>query len=148
MSFAKNKQVPGDVEILTHDKEILRIILKERGYSPDEIKHSLEDIYETSLGIRKLLILSPRFLINLLAFKYGMLLKFEPNQPAKLIIQNTLIDSITEVMKKIRVTHADITDEVLRYLDGISKLGAFDFESLNQQVFDVMHSIFLVLDSA
>ena len=144
-SFAKNKGT-GDVEILTHDKETLRIILKERGYAPDEIERSLEDVYETSLGIRKLLNQSPRFVINLLVFKYDTLLKFEPNQPAKLIIQNTLIDSITEVLKKIRVTHANITDEVINLLIGISQLGGFDFESMNQQVYEVMRSILLVLD--
>ena len=145
-SFAKNKQVPGDVEILTHDKEILRIILKERGHIPEKIEDSLENVYETNPGIRKLLNQSPRFVINLLAFRYDTLLKFEPNQPAKLIIQNTLIDSITEVLKKIRVTHANITDEVINLLIGISQLGGFDFESMNQQVYEVMRSILLVLD--
>ena len=145
-SFAKNKQVPGDVEILTHDKEILRIILKERGHTPDEIEHSLEDVYETNPGIRKLLNQSPRFVINLLAFKYDTLLKFEPNQPAKLIIQNTLIDSIIEVLKKIRVTHANITDEVINLLIGISQLGGFDIESMKQPVYEVLRSIVLVSD--
>ena len=81
-----------------------------------------------------------------MVFKYDTLLKFEPNQPAKLIIQNTLIDSITDVLKKIRVTHANITDEVINLLIGISQLGGFDFESMNQQLYEVMRSILLVLD--
>lgn len=138
------------------DEKMRRRILKEKGWTSEEIEQYFEDNFKP-YGIKKLLNQSPRFVINILIFKYALLTELNPNETAKSIIQNIVIKLIGDVMKKFQASRYPeinnnhgifemITDETLNYCLAVSKLDAFAYTFMNNEVENLMRSFLFILD--
>jgi hypothetical protein len=116
-------------------------------------KHKLQP----STGLSYLVHQSPQLVINIIVYKYLLLLRLNQNELAKFIIQKIVIDLLTEVLTHMNIPEVSVTDnendkisdaatgQALGLLDIVSLSGGFAYRFMNKEVIDVLDSIFSIV---
>lgn len=141
-----------------YDDKTLPAVLKNRGWNDDEVDLFLYEKCRPPHGMSELLDRSPSIVINIILYKYLILLISELNETAKVVIQKIIIDLITEVVAYIQISrYPKEIPEIQRVLDRATKEAmtltsfvaggeGFFYKFMIPEVFGLLGSIFTIVN--
>jgi DNA-binding HxlR family transcriptional regulator len=132
-------------------------VLKNKGWSEDERMRFAYDKFTIPQGIAYILEQSPKDIFNILLYKYQLLLLLNANEIAKAVIQDIIIDLITQILQYVDVKRLQETSQTDGILDHISELvldhtvvvssmGGLMYQFMNKYVMEVFDSMFSVVE--
>jgi hypothetical protein len=143
----------------TIEPEQLVPILQNAGWNAQEINRFGYDNCVPPKGIDDLLYGSPMVIINLVLHKYVLLSQLVQNEIGRSIIQKIIIDLITELLQLLKFQRnaneeseseqilEHISTAALYYNIGVISFGAFMYRFMNDQVTEVLDSIFSIAET-
>jgi len=145
------------IKSLSELRKRLERILKERGWTNEEVELLVHDNYKPSFGLLYLLEQSPAVAINILLRKYFLFLEMKVNEMAKRLISKIIIDLIATILQTFRLTVDEETNKIDRLRDQACDLvmdhitqvtfqGGFMYRFMNKEVTQVLDSMFTLAE--